>query len=104
MIDLRWSFFVVRSGNLSRKSNRAWAPKTDSVPVPVRSSRSAPFSRTRRRRSWYSRMLFQVHSSLRRRLLPRPNHENWREFFPDDSLGPVQRAVAIFVAGIGLDV
>ena len=42
MIDLRWSFFVVRSGKVSRKSKRACAPKTESVPVPVRSSFGLP--------------------------------------------------------------
>ena len=42
MIDLRWSFFVVSSGKLSRKSKRACAPKTESVPVPVRSVRGRP--------------------------------------------------------------
>src|SRR5207248_2156679 len=104
MIDLRCSFFVVRSGNLSRKSKRACAPKTESVPVPVRSSRRAPWSRTSRRRSWYWRMLVYLHSSLRSRRLPRPNHEDWREFWPDDTLSTVPRAVAIFLAGTALGV
>ena len=34
MIDLRWSFLVVSRGNFSRRSKRACAPKTDSVPGP----------------------------------------------------------------------
>src|SRR5436190_9252691 len=104
MIDLRCSFFVVSSGNLSLKSKRACAPKTESVPVPVRSSRRAPWSRTSRRRSWYWRMLVCLHSSLRSRRLPRPNHEDWREFWPDDTLSTVPRAVAIFLAGTALGV
>src|SRR6478672_2459708 len=57
MIDLRWSFFVVSNGKRSRKSKRACAPKTERVPVPVRSPRGAPFSKTSRRRSWYSRIV-----------------------------------------------
>lgn len=42
MMDFRWIFFVVRSGNPSARSNRIWYPNTDRVPVPVRSPRSMP--------------------------------------------------------------
>jgi hypothetical protein len=57
MIDLMCSFLVVNNGNFSRKSNRVCAPKIDNVPVPVRSLRGRPRSRTSRRRSWYWRTL-----------------------------------------------
>src|SRR5207249_9742307 len=58
MIDLMCSFLVVSNGNpgpSSRKSNRVCAPKTDNVPVPVRSLRGRPWSSTSRSRSWYCR-------------------------------------------------
>ena len=42
MIDLRCSFLVVSSGKPSRRSKRACAPKTESVPVPVRSAFGFP--------------------------------------------------------------
>ena len=38
MMDLTCSFFVVSSGKPWRRSKRIWWPKTDNVPVPVRSS------------------------------------------------------------------
>jgi len=46
MMDFRWHFLVVTRGNPSDKSKRIWWPKTLRVPVPVRSSLVAPFSRT----------------------------------------------------------
>src|SRR5581483_2221468 len=57
MMDLRCSFLVVRTGNPSASGNRAWAPKTARVPVPVRSGLNLPCSRTRRRSWWYWIML-----------------------------------------------
>src|SRR3954469_5468395 len=48
-----WTFLVVTSGNPSARSKRIWWPKTESVPVPVRSDFSTPSSRTRDRRSRY---------------------------------------------------
>src|SRR3954453_11567315 len=46
-----WTFLVVTSGNPLERSNRIWWPKTESVPVPVRSDFSTPSSRTRLRRA-----------------------------------------------------
>ena len=49
--DFRWMLLVVTSGKPSVRSNRSCAPKTESVPVPVRSPLRAPWSRMCRRRS-----------------------------------------------------
>src|SRR4051812_13295106 len=51
--DRVWTFFVVTSGKPADRSKRIWWPKTESVPVPVRSGFSTPSSRTRVRRSRY---------------------------------------------------
>src|SRR3954453_7940894 len=51
--DRVWTFLVVTSGKPSERSKRIWCPKTESVPVPVRSDFSTPSSRTRVRRSRY---------------------------------------------------
>jgi hypothetical protein len=53
VIERRCSFFVVRTGKPSARSNRIWWPKTLSVPVPVRSDFSTPVVSTRSRRSRY---------------------------------------------------
>ena len=42
MIDLRWTFLVVSSGNPSARLNRIWYPNTLVVPVPVRSPFTVP--------------------------------------------------------------
>src|SRR3954470_6758265 len=47
------TLLVVTSGKPSERSNRIWCPKTESVPVPVRSDFSTPSSRIRVRRSRY---------------------------------------------------
>src|ERR1700733_14112504 len=47
------TFFVVKRGNPWRKSYFAWVPKAEIVPVPVRSSRRSPFSRTYATKSRY---------------------------------------------------
>src|SRR5689334_6581090 len=51
--DRVWIFFVVTSGKPAARSKRIWCPKTDRVPVPVRSPFSRPSSRIRRTRSRY---------------------------------------------------
>src|ERR1700732_4453519 len=56
MIDFRCSFLVVTSGNPSLRSNRIWCPKTDRVPVPVRSRFSTPRLRISSIRSRYCRI------------------------------------------------
>lgn len=38
------------------------------------------------------------------KLPPRPSHEDWREFFPGDSLAFVQRTAVIFLAGMAIGV
>src|SRR4051794_15351886 len=48
-----WIFLVVTRGKPARRSKRIWWPKTERVPVPVRSPFSTPSSRTRWRRSRY---------------------------------------------------
>ena len=53
IIDLRCSFFVVRSGKPLARSKRIWLPNTLFVPVPVRSVLVAPSVRMRFRRLRY---------------------------------------------------
>src|SRR5712692_8623768 len=53
MMDLRWTFLVVRSGKPPARSKRICQPNVDSVPVPVRSDFLAPRSSTWRMRSRY---------------------------------------------------
>src|SRR5574341_1276373 len=57
MMDLRCTFLVVSSGNPALRSKRSCAPKTESVPVPVRSFLRAPCSSTWRIRSRYWRIV-----------------------------------------------
>src|SRR6185437_2118307 len=63
MIERTCIFFVVRRGKQSRRSNRSCAPKTEKVPVLVRSNFHFPFLRTKRRSRWYCSI----------QLLPRPS-------------------------------
>ncbi len=51
MIDFRCSFLVVITGKPLARSKRICQPKTERVPVPVRSDLSLPFSSTWRIRS-----------------------------------------------------
>ena len=53
MIERKCSFFVVSTGKVSPTGNRACAPKTDSVPVPVRSPLARPSLKTSRNKSRY---------------------------------------------------
>src|SRR5712692_726612 len=53
MMDLRWTFLVVRSGKPPARSKRICQPNVDSVPVPVRSDFPCPRSSTWRMRSRY---------------------------------------------------
>src|ERR1700737_3612318 len=45
--------FGRRNGETKRETNRAFAPKKERGPTPVRFSFGLPFSRTRRSKSWY---------------------------------------------------
>src|SRR4051812_26467705 len=53
MIDFRCSFLVVSKGKLSLSAKRICRPKTDRVPVPVRSDLGVPVSSSSARRSRY---------------------------------------------------
>src|ERR1041384_2028208 len=53
MIERRCSFFVVSAGKLFCNGNRACAPNTENVPVPVRSALNLPCSITCRSNSRY---------------------------------------------------
>src|ERR1700742_3818730 len=53
MMERRCSFLVVSTGKCSRNENRFCGPKTEYVPVPVRSSLNLPSSRTSRSSTRY---------------------------------------------------
>src|SRR6266478_6264442 len=55
-MDLTCSFLVVTRGNPCSRSKRIWWPKTESVPVPVRSRFSRPCLSTCSISSWYWRI------------------------------------------------
>lgn len=52
------TFLVVTMGKPSRRSYFFWTPKTEMVPVPVRSVLVSPFSKTSRMRSRYCCIFF----------------------------------------------
>ena len=51
--DLRWTFLVMTSGKPAFSGKRICAPKTENVPVPVRSALGFPCSKTCRSKSRY---------------------------------------------------
>jgi leucyl aminopeptidase len=71
MIERVCSFLVVSSGKPSARSKRICQPKTDSVPVPVRSVLGWPCSSTWRIRSRYGCMGARL-PTRRKKPVPRP--------------------------------